>query len=283
LSKDKQLVSDFKKNKLELEAKKNWDLFYRRNKANFFKDRYWTFREFDELNDDQAVNLNENGFNKLLLEIGSGVGNFLFPLIKQNRTIFVYACDFSTDAINLLKANADYDTNRCNAFVCDVTKPGSLLESLTPEVKVDIVTLIFVMSALHPNKMRDAVENIASVIKPGGVVLIRDYGIYDHSMIRFDPGHKLDEKFYARQDGTRTFFFTLEELDELFVTSSSTTNSNKQRSDYNASCVNTAAQKPLFEKLLNEYVFRETVNIKENLRVPRVFVQSKYRRTCAPI
>ena len=45
LEKDKNLVPEFKHNKLEQDAKKNWDLFYRRNKANFFKDRYWTFRE----------------------------------------------------------------------------------------------------------------------------------------------------------------------------------------------------------------------------------------------
>ena len=49
LEKDTKLVPEFKKNKLEQEAKKNWDLFYRRNKANFFKDRYWTFREVNNL------------------------------------------------------------------------------------------------------------------------------------------------------------------------------------------------------------------------------------------
>ena len=35
---------------------------------------------------------------------------------------------------------------------------------------------------------------------------------------------------------------------------------------------------PLFEPSVNEYVFRETVNIKENLKVPRVFIQSKFIR-----
>lgn len=43
------LVSDFKLIKLEEEAQKNWDLFYKRNATNFFKDRHWTTREFQEL------------------------------------------------------------------------------------------------------------------------------------------------------------------------------------------------------------------------------------------
>lgn len=49
LSNEKLVVSEFKQNKLEAEAKKNWDLFYKRNKTNFFKDRHWTKREFEEL------------------------------------------------------------------------------------------------------------------------------------------------------------------------------------------------------------------------------------------
>ena len=46
---DRTLVSDFKQMKLEKEAQKNWDLFYKRNTTRFFKDRHWTTREFDEL------------------------------------------------------------------------------------------------------------------------------------------------------------------------------------------------------------------------------------------
>jgi methyltransferase-like protein 6 len=38
LTKQKE-VKPFKKNKLEVDAKKNWDLFYKRNGTNFFKDR----------------------------------------------------------------------------------------------------------------------------------------------------------------------------------------------------------------------------------------------------
>lgn len=49
LANDQTLVSDFKQMKLEKEAQKNWDLFYKRNATNFFKDRHWTTREFEEL------------------------------------------------------------------------------------------------------------------------------------------------------------------------------------------------------------------------------------------
>jgi len=49
LDKDIQLVTEFKQNKLEKEAQKNWDLFYKRNTTKFFKDRHWTTREFEDL------------------------------------------------------------------------------------------------------------------------------------------------------------------------------------------------------------------------------------------
>lgn len=49
LAKEQVLVSDFKQLKLENDAQKNWDLFYKRNSTHFFKDRHWTTREFEEL------------------------------------------------------------------------------------------------------------------------------------------------------------------------------------------------------------------------------------------
>ena len=52
---DKKLVSEFKQNKLEQEAQKNWDIFYKRNTTKFFKDRHWTLREFQELLNDNSV------------------------------------------------------------------------------------------------------------------------------------------------------------------------------------------------------------------------------------
>ena len=34
-----RMISEFKANKLEVQAAKNWDSFYKRNETRFFKDR----------------------------------------------------------------------------------------------------------------------------------------------------------------------------------------------------------------------------------------------------
>ena len=39
-------------------------------------------------------------------------------------------------------------------------------------------------------------------------MLFRDYGLYDHAMLRFSGGHKLSDNFYVRQDGTRAYYFS---------------------------------------------------------------------------
>ncbi|PNI73528.1 METTL6 isoform 3, partial [Pan troglodytes] len=91
-------------------------------------------------------------------------------------------------------------------FQCDLTK-DDLLDHVPPE-SVDVVMLIFVLSAVHPDKMHLVLQNIYKVLKPGKSVLFRDYGLYDHAMLRFKAGSKLGENFYVRQDGTRSYFFT---------------------------------------------------------------------------
>lgn len=248
LHSDNILVSDFKQMKLEKEAQKNWDLFYKRNTTNFFKDRHWTTREFEELK-----SCREFESQKLvLLEAGCGVGNCIFPLLDQDLNIFVYACDFSPRAVEFVKQNPLYSSERCCAFQCDLTKDD--LRDHIPEDSVDVTTLIFVLSAVHPDKMRQALQNIHRILKPGGVVLFRDYGLYDHAMLRFKSGNKLGDNFYVRQDGTRSYFFSKEFLAELF-------------------------ENVGFKSITNDYVLRETVNKKEGLCVPRVFLQSKFTKT----
>ncbi|RWS27638.1 methyltransferase-like protein [Leptotrombidium deliense] len=161
LESDVNLVSTFRQVKLEKEAKKNWDLFYKRNETRFFKDRHWTTREFQELVGDDF-----NDTRPTLLEVGAGVGNFFYPLIEEGTKFFVYACDFSPVAVNLIKANALYDEiNACKAFVSDITSEQFLedFRQCCGSDRIDVITLMFVLSAINPNKMLAAITNLYEV------------------------------------------------------------------------------------------------------------------------
>lgn len=244
-----RLVSHFHAARLEKDAKKNWDLFYKRNTTKFFKDRHWTTREFFELlGSDSSL-----GPEKTLLEIGCGVGNLIFPLIedKCNNNYFIYGMDLSPRAIEILKQNPLYDESRVKAFPADITTDevfGTISDAST-----DLITLVFVLSAIHPEKFGNVVEHMFRLLRPGGVVLFRDYGLHDMAQLRFKPGSKIAEKLYVRQDGTRSYYFSAEETCGLFTNGG-------------------------FEVISNEYVHRRTVNVKEKVDVPRIFVQGKYKK-----
>lgn len=242
---DTDTLSEFKQSLLELEAKKHWDKFYLRNETRFFKDRHWTKREFEEL-----VSGTEHFDRRpVLLEIGCGVGNFIFPLIESRTRYFILACDFSPRAVEFVQQNPKFDVDRGKAFVCDLTTDELLTK--VHKNSVDVVTMIFMLSAIHPEKMSKVIKNVYDVLRPGGVVLFRDYGLYDQAQLRFKKGHKLQDNFYVRQDGTRAYYFSEERTRQLFEGAG-------------------------FDTDLNAYVTRTTVNKKEGLSVPRIFVQSKF-------
>jgi len=100
--------------------------------------------------------------------------------------------------------------------VWDVTSPEGLPEDVSPE-SVDIVILVFVVSALHPDEWGQAINNIQKMLKPGGLVVFRDYGRHDLTQLRFKEGRLLDDNFYIRGDKTRVYFFHIDELSLLFT------------------------------------------------------------------
>ncbi|XP_023359891.1 tRNA N(3)-methylcytidine methyltransferase METTL2A isoform X1 [Sarcophilus harrisii] len=154
-----------------------------------------------------------------ILEVGCGVGNTVFPILHTNNDpgLFVYCCDFSTTAIELVQVslpvitNSEYDPSRCFAFVhdlCDEDKDYPI-----PRESLDIIILIFVLSSIVPDKMQNAINRLSYLLKPGGMFLLRDYGRYDMAQLRFKTGRCLSENFYVRGDGTRVYFFTQAFLD----------------------------------------------------------------------
>uniref|UniRef100_A0A336LWN0 tRNA N(3)-methylcytidine methyltransferase n=1 Tax=Culicoides sonorensis TaxID=179676 RepID=A0A336LWN0_CULSO len=252
-----RLVSNFQAIKLEKEAKKNWDLFYKRNTTKFFKDRHWSTREFQELLGESKPNLENSQHTRKLLEIGCGVGNLIFPLIEDKlNDYFIYGLDFSPRAIEIVKQNPLYSEHYMKAFPCDITTE-EVFDTIAPET-LDLITLVFVLSAIHPDKFSAVISNIHKLLKPGGILLFRDYGEFDMAQLRFKPGSKIAEKLYVRQDGTRSYYFATEETKNMF-------------------------EKAGFEILSNEYIHRRTINLKEGIDVPRIFVQGKYRKVTGSV
>ncbi|KAL6659902.1 hypothetical protein ACP70R_002024 [Stipagrostis hirtigluma subsp. patula] len=169
----------------------------------FFKDRHYLDKEWGKYFEVR------DGEKMVVLEVGCGAGNTIFPLLSTYPDIFVHACDFSPRAVDLVKKHKDFRPDRINAFVCDITSE-QLTENMEPS-SADIVTM------LAPDKMPLVLQNVRNILKHGGRVLFRDYAYGDLAQERLmSKGQQTSENFYVRGDGTRAYYFSNEYLLDLF-------------------------------------------------------------------
>ena len=267
LSQPTKKVSDYNKQRFTVNCSKWWNLFYKHNTTQFFKDRHWTLHEFaheipifEPRSLDSPPQKCDDEF--ILLEVGCGVGNFFLPLTqiaRENGHAFrVFACDFSPRAIDLIHQSMHYDSGTMSAFVCDITQPQCFTqacESIRPG-SVNVTSMIFVLSAILPERMPQVIKNVHDMLKPGGSVIFRDYARFDLAQVRFhqqsDP-KAVDENLYLRHDGTLSYFFDKQELVEIFGQAG-------------------------LECQSIDYIYRRLENRKEQKVMNRIFVQGVFRK-----
>jgi SAM-dependent methyltransferase len=198
-----------------------WNQFYRDHGTRFFKDRHYFEKAFPE---EFSAAPDDDKKRKALVEIGCGVGNALLPLLEDDKSPWkvIHGMDISREAILLLQS--DHRFIECNdkkdkdrsvyGHVCDIST--SLPTSCVGVA--DVTTLLFCLSAIDPLAMPQAAQHVASSLRPGGVLVFRDYGRYDEAQMKLGMSRNklLKDNFYRKHDGTKCFYFTLEVLKDLF-------------------------------------------------------------------
>ena len=274
------------------EGARSWERFYRSHVGKAidpnakpiraFKDRHYLRREFAELMP-PAIRADPKAHtppldptalpppdvdspnHKVVLELGCGVGNSAFPMMRANPDMYVHACDCSETAVANLMASPEYDERRCDAFVADLAAGASPLSHRIADGTCDAVTGVFFFSALDAKTFGAVAAECERVLKPGGCVLFRDYCLDDvknkngegsgdeSDGRRFEPGEKIGDGTYVRPDGTLAVF-----LDEARVEASF------REAGLNGKC---------------RVVTHEVVNRKLDVRITRSFVQGRFEKS----
>jgi len=292
-------------------ASSNWSSFYEQNKTNFFKDRHYLHKAFpnefgwlyasvkSDINDsgdisDIIQNVEEDTNTLLqpdqddlhIVEIGSGVGNAILPLLEQHTELIqqqrdtkipqlhIHCLDFAPSAIKLLKEDERFQLaakeGRATGHVYDLSAMhpstiyiGNLKQQEVLSNSADVAILLFCLSAIGPHPsppLSRAAKHVIDMLKPGGVLVFRDYGRLDEAQLKLgkEADKQLGDNFYRKGDGTGCYYFSLDDLRELFV--------NQNDADDKLECLEL------------DYIQRVYRNRGDNTERRRVWVQGRFRK-----
>ena len=199
---------------------------------------------------EKCVDFDEKEHKFVFHEVGCAVGNTIFPISrKYHERLKVFGYDFSPRAIQMIKDNPEYNPDKIQVEVVD------LVNDPVPESfpNADFITCIFIISAISPEHHIDCMTKLYNSMKSDSFLYFRDYGRYDMAQLNFAKKNnsKLKDNFYRKHDGTRCFYFDIEELKLL-------------------------GEKVGFECVDKEIKYRVVENRKENKVMRRVWVQSLF-------
>ena len=162
---------------IKSELSHHWNKFYSNHKAgNVYKPRRYLFSEFKNF-------LSHDSEEKTILEVGCGHGCSIFPLLESTSCSYI-ASDYSEEALNIMKADKQFDASRITTIIWDITTypPSYLLEK-----KSNIILCIFTLSAIHPDYHLKCFQHLAMTLQKDNLttkssILFRDYAVHDMTM-----------------------------------------------------------------------------------------------------
>jgi hypothetical protein len=121
--------------------------------------------------------------------------------------------------------------------------------------KADYGILMFVLSAITPDKHVEVIQKIFNAMNVGGILYFRDYALYDMAQLRFAQRKtsKVSDNLYMRKDKTLAYYFDKNKIEELF----------KQNG---------------FEVVESKTIYRLIENRKDNKKMHRLWLQIKLRK-----
>ena len=137
--------------------------------------------------------------------------------------------------------------------MADGTDPNLGVKLAQEGCKADVALIMFTLSAVLPEAMLQMLRNAWCGLRPGGVLCIRDHGLYDMVQLRIPGEQCIGRNLYRRGDGTLAYFYEPEELAAMAV-------------------------RVGFEVVECEYVCVHNKNRKTGQLLKRVFVHGVFRR-----
>ena len=119
--------------------------------------------------------------------------------MQANPTCTASVCDVSPTAIANLQTTLQtqgIDSHRVLVAVHDATSPTEC--PLICQRPADICMLICTLSAVPPDLMHAMLQTSLQCLRPGGLLLVRDYGCYDMVQLRFPPAQRIEDGLYYR-------------------------------------------------------------------------------------
>lgn len=151
----------------------------------------------------------------------------------------------------MAKTHTLYDEKRITLTDLDISN-----DEIPEDFKnADYGILMFVLSAIVPEKHEAVIKKIYDAMNVGGILYFRDYALYDLAQIRFatKKNNKVADNLYMRHDKTLAYYFNKEDIENLFKSIG-------------------------FEVVSSKCIFRMIENRKDNKKMHRLWLQIKFRK-----